>query len=139
MSQPSKPGYHLVRSRCAKRDEQLLLGKEHSLAPSASREPLQQNRNCDNSFRRGASVSATGLPKATSESVASPEGVFGRFRSEAAVTCRAAFPLPVDDSRRTATIARKRMGTPRNAPTGPHIQLQHAMERKTRNGLIVSR
>ena len=57
----------------------------------------------------------------------------------AAVACKPAFSPPVDDSRRPATIAHKRIGTPRNAPTGPHIQLQHAMERKTRNGLIVSR
>src|SRR5215468_2086049 len=34
-------------------------------------------------------------------------------------------------SRRSATIAHKRMGTARNAPTGPHTQLQIAMERKT--------
>jgi len=46
---------------------------------------------------------------------------------------------PVDHSRRTATIAHRRMGTARKAPTGPHIQLQNAMERKTRNGLIVRR
>jgi hypothetical protein len=57
----------------------------------------------------------------------------------AAVVCRPAFSLPVDDSRRNATIAHRRMGTPRNAPTGPHIQVQQATERKTRNGLIVSR
>jgi len=56
----------------------------------------------------------------------------------AAVACRPAFSRPVD-GRRIATIAHKRMGTARNAPTGPHIQVQIAMERKTRNGLIVSR
>jgi hypothetical protein len=50
-----------------------------------------------------------------------------------------ALSLPVDDSRRNATIPHRRMGTPRNAPTGPHIQVQIATARKTRNGLIVSR
>ena len=49
------------------------------------------------------------------------------------------FSTPINHSPRTATIAHKRMGTARNAPTGPHIQVQNAMERKTRNGLIVSR
>jgi hypothetical protein len=57
----------------------------------------------------------------------------------AAIACRSAFSPPVDDIRRTATIVHKRMGTARKVPTGPHIQVQHAMERKTRNGLIVSR
>jgi hypothetical protein len=57
----------------------------------------------------------------------------------APVVCRPAFSLPFDDSRRNATIPHRRMGTPRNAPTGPHIQVQIATARKTRNGLIVSR
>ncbi len=52
--------------------------------------------------------------------------------TEQSVAPRPALAPQVDDIRRTANRAHKRMGTARNAPTGPNIQRQHAMERKQR-------